>query len=44
MIFFVEGFNDIQLNNKKKKSKKRKRKFDAIEQEQEIETPIKSVS
>jgi len=33
--------DDIELNNKKK-NKKKKRKIDAIETEQEIETPIKS--
>jgi hypothetical protein len=36
MIFFVKGNGDIKLG------KKKKRKLDAIENEQEIETPIKS--
>ncbi len=38
MIFFVQENDDTQVNNKKKN----KRKIDAIETEQEIETPIKS--
>ncbi len=38
MIFFVQENDDMQLNNKKKN----KRKIDAIQPEQEIETPIKS--
>lgn len=36
MIFFMKENDDIKL------SKKKKRKHDAVETEQEIETPIKS--